>query len=160
MAAAGRPCPLCEETLAPVRLPPIAGDEAPMRLTLHGMPAIACATGHTYFAKRDFALWLMDELLEQRLAALPAGVASGLLFRRHACGGCGAPLAALRGERREFRLEVAYPGREAFAVGIGMPAYRCTGCGREQLHSLAELRKLAPAALVHAFKAGGIKAPG
>ena len=35
--------------------------------------------------------------------------------------------------------------------------YHCTGCGKEQLHSLAELRKLTPAALVHAFQAAGIQ---
>ena len=166
MIQAGKPCPLCADRkgeAAPLQASTLAefsGDEAPLQITLRGMPALRCAHGHTYFARPDFPLWLMQHLVEEDEAKLPAGDAKGLLFKRYACHDCGKDLAAKEDHRHSFHVPVTYPGIAPFSVGISMPVYRCTGCGKEQLHSLAELRKLTPAALVHAFKGAGIKAPG
>lgn len=160
MVAPGKPCPLCEAPLKHRRLPTFCGDEAPLRITLHGMPALSCDKPHVYFVKRDFALWLMNRLVEEDEATLPAGNATGLIFKSYLCRDCGKPLSPKRDHVHAFDLEVTYPGEPGFRVEISMPVFRCTGCDKEQIHSLAEVRKLTPAALVHAFKAAGIKAPG
>jgi hypothetical protein len=62
--------------------------------------------------------------------------------------------------RHSFHLTPGYEGQPRFRVEVSMPVFKCTGCGKEQVHSLAEVRKLTPAALVHAFKAAGIKLRG
>lgn len=159
MVALGKPCPLCEAPLQHRVLPPFSGDEAPLRLTLHGMPVLSCDKPHVYFVKRDFPLWLMDQLLEEE-AALPAGESTGLLFKKYLCRDCGKPLSPRSGPMHAFQVNLAYPGQADFRVEVGMPVFNCTGCGKPQLHSLSEVRSLTPAALVHAFKGAGIKAPG
>jgi hypothetical protein len=40
-----------------------------------------------------------------------------------------------------------------------MPVYKYTACGKEQLHSLKEIRKLTPTAMAHAFEAANIPPP-
>lgn len=166
MIQAGKPCPLCagrggESSLLESRhLPDFSGDEAPLRMTLHAMPALQCKVGHTYFVKPDFPVWLMNHLVQEDEAKLPAGEAKGFLIKHYVCGECGKALAAKEDHRHAFRVPVAYPSADAFEVDLSMPVFKCTGCGKEQLHSLAEVRKLTPAALVHAFKGAGIKAPG
>lgn len=160
MLAVGKPCPLCETPLSLKTLPEFSGDEAPLRVTLAGMPALSCGTGHVYFVRPDFPLWLMNHLVDEDESKLPAGDAQGLLFKRYACHDCGAALAPKQDHLHTFRFPVAYKEHSGFTVELSAPVYRCTGCGKEQLHSLAEVRKLTPAALVHAFKGAGIKPPG
>lgn len=160
MVALGKPCPLCEAPLQLKTLPSFSGDEAPLRLTLHGMPALACDKPHVYFVKPDFPIWLMDHLVQEDAATLPAGDATGLLFKSYLCHDCGKPLAGKADHTHSFNLHLAYEGQGPFRVEMSMPVFRCTGCGKEQIHSLAEVRKLTPAALVHAFKGAGIKPPG
>lgn len=158
--AAGRPCPLCEAPLAPARLPHFSGDEAPLRVTLRAMPALQCATHHTYFVKPSFPLWLTQHLVTRDEAGLPTARSSGRFFRSYACAACGAKLAARPDHRYSFWFDLAFEGEAPFAVEITMPVFRCAGCGVEQIDSLDRLRALTPAALVHAFKGAGIKPPG
>jgi hypothetical protein len=40
-----------------------------------------------------------------------------------------------------------------------MPVYKCSACGKEQMHSLKEVRKLTPAAMAHAFEDANIPPP-
>jgi DNA-directed RNA polymerase subunit RPC12/RpoP len=160
MIAAGQPCPLCEAPLAHRKLPQFSGDEAPLRITLRAMPALQCPTSHTYFVKRAFPLWLTEHLLQDDEPGLPQARSSGTLFRKYACAECGVRLARRADHRHSFWFDLSYEEGAPFAVELSMPVYRCAACGREQLHSLAQLRKLTPAALVHAFKAAGIKPPG
>ena len=166
MIKAGKPCPLCADRqgeavpLQASTLAEFSGDEASLRITLRDMPALRCSHGHTYFARPDFPSWLMQHLVEEDEAKLPASHPRGLLFKRYACHDCGKDLARTEDHRHSFDVPLAYPDVAPFRVQISMPVYRCTGCGKEQLHSLAELRKLTPAALVHAFKGAGINAPG
>lgn len=160
MIQAGAPCPLCEAPLAAKQIPEVSGDEAPMRLTLRGLPVLACATAHTYFAGHQFPIWLLNALLDGELPKVDAGTGKGLIFRKYACGGCGAALPSSGGEARTFSTRLAWNETPAFDVDVTMPFFRCPGCGREQARSGEELAKLLPAALVHAFKAAGLKAPG
>jgi hypothetical protein len=158
--AEGKPCPLCEAPLAARTLPDVAGDEAPMRLELRAFPVFSCEAPHRYFLGQKFPIWLLNALLEGELPKIPAGVEKGMLFKKYACGGCGAALPAAGAEPLTFSSTLAWNDTPGFAVDITVPVYRCDGCGREQARSGAELAKLLPAALVHAFKAAGMKAPG
>jgi hypothetical protein len=156
----GLPCPLCEGPLRARTLAEVAGDEAPMRLALRAFPVFACAAPHRYFLGRQFPVWLLNAMLDRELAKIPAGVEKGLLFKKYACGGCGAALPASGAEPHTFSSSLAWNDTPGFVVDVTVPVYRCAGCGREQARSGAELAKLLPAALVHAFKAAGMKAPG
>jgi hypothetical protein len=156
----GKACPLCETPLAARTLPETLGDEAPMRLALRGFPVFACAAPHRYFVGQQFPVWLLNAMTDGELAKIPAGVEKGLLFKKYACGGCGAVLPASGGEPRTFSSKLAWNSTPGFEVDVTVPVFRCGGCGREQARSGPELVKLLPAALVHAFKAAGLKAPG
>lgn len=158
--AEGHPCPLCQQSLARKNLPAFSGDEDPLRVTLTGMPTLQCPTGHTYFTRPDFPLWLMRHLMDEDEATLPAGEAKGFILKHYVCRECGKNLAPKQDHRHAFHFDVAPDKAPAFGVELAMPVYKCTGCGKEQLHSVEEVRKLTPAALVHAFKAAAIKAPG
>ncbi len=157
--AAGGPCPLCGATLAPQCLARAEGDEAPIRLVLERLPVLSCPAPHRYFVGRAFPMWLLGELLEAKLPEVPAGREKGLLSRRFACGTCGARLPS-QGEMRPFTWRLAWRETPAFEAGLQVPVVRCPSCGKEQARSAGELAKLLPAALVHAFKAAGIKATG
>mgnify|MGYP001099810393 FL=1 len=160
MIHAGAPCPLCEAPLAAIRIHEAAGDEAPLRLTLRDLPVLGCPAPHRYFVGQGFPIWLLNALVDGELAKIPSGVEKGLLFRKCACGGCGAVLPAAGGEPRTFSSSLAWKETPGFTVDVTVPVFRCAGCGREQARSGAELANLLPAALVHAFKAAGLKAPG
>lgn len=160
MTEAAKPCPLCEAPLAAIRLPDVSGDEAPMRVTLHDMPALACPAPHRYFVGHGFPIWLLNALVDAELARIPSGTRKGLVFRKYACGECGSPLPAAAGDTRTYPATLQWKETPAFVVDIAIPLYRCASCGREQARSGEELAKLLPAALVHAFMAGGLKAPG
>jgi DNA-directed RNA polymerase subunit RPC12/RpoP len=160
MNHAGSPCPLCEAPLAAMQIREASGDEAPMRVTLQGLPILACPAPHRYFVGQGFPIWLLNALVDGELAKVPAGTEKGLLFKKYACGACGAVLPAAGGEPRTFTSSLAWKETPGFTVDVSVPVYRCAQCGREQARSAAELAKLLPAALVHAFKAAGLKAPG
>ncbi len=158
--AQGKPCPLCAGPLSAQVLPDVSGDEAPLRLTLRGLPVFACPAPHRYFVGQKFPIWLLNALLDGELAEVPAGTEKGLLFRKFACGGCGAILPPAATGSRTYSMHLAWQDTPGFSVDLTMPLFRCDACGREQSRSAAELVQLAPAALVHAFKTAGIKAPG
>jgi hypothetical protein len=156
----GSPCPLCEAPLAAKLLREAAGDEAPMRVALRGLPVLACEAPHRYFVGHGFPIWLLNVLVEVEIAKIPAGRRKGLVFRDYDCGECGARLPTSGAEPWTFSASLAWEETPGFVADITMPVFRCTSCGREQARSGEELAKLLPAALVHAFMAAGIKAPG
>ena len=158
--APGKPCPLCEAPLQPHILSAFSGVEAPLRITLHGMPALECAQRHTFFVKPEFPLWLMNHLVDEDEKTLPAGDKTGLIFKSYLCHDCGKPLEAKPDHTHAFDLPLAFEGGDEFRVEISMPVFRCAKCGREQVHSLQDVRKLTPAALVHAFRGAGIRVAG
>jgi len=156
----GKPCPLCESPLAAKQLREVAGDEAPMRVALRGLPVFACEAPHRYFVGHEFPIWLLNALSDAELAKIPAGRQQGLVFRKFACGACGALLPSSGGEPCTYSASLAWKETPGFVVDITVPVHTCPSCGLDQARSGAELAKLLPAALVHAFMAAGIKAPG
>jgi hypothetical protein len=159
-AVEGQGCPLCEAPLAARNLREVAGDEAPMRLTLRHLPVLACSVPHRFFVGQGFPLWLLNALVDVELAKIPAGTEKGLVFHRYACGGCGAQLPSTAGEPMTFSSTLEWEKTLPFVVDITVPIVCCPSCGMEQARSAAELAKLLPSALVHAFKEAGLKAPG
>jgi Zn ribbon nucleic-acid-binding protein len=158
--AAGAPCPLCEVPLEEKTLPEFSGDEAPLRLTIRHFPALACPAPHRYFIGHEFPVWLLNALVEAELARIPKGKEQGRVFRKCVCGGCGAALRAAGAEWHTFSSTLAWRETRPFVVDLTVPVVECPSCGMAQARSGAKLAKLVPSALVHAFKAAGLKSPG
>lgn len=149
-------CAICREPAAPARIDDVTGEEKELAVTLRGMPVLVCGNGHRQFVNPDFPLLLLDHLTELDEPKLPAGSEKGLIVKHFHCADCGGELRQQADHRHTFSFDIALPQIDAFAVDLTTPVYRCSRCGREQLHSLKELRKLTPAALAHAFKAAQI----
>jgi len=151
-----RACSTCHGQTELTHLDSISGEERELSVTLKGLPVLSCEGGHKQFLRTGFALELLNHLVEQDEPQLPAGEAKGLLFKHFKCADCGQELLPKPDHRHTFTLELSLPDTGPFKVELTTPVYRCGGCGKEQLHSLKELRKLTPEALVHAFKAADI----
>lgn len=156
---AERKCPTCKAVLAARTLPEIAGQEGLLGLKVHDLPVLECPNGHRQFAHPDFPLQLLDHLVEQDEARLPASTAKGMLFKQHHCSSCGEKLTEGANEPHTFHLDVTLPELSPFDVELTLPVHRCRHCGHEQLHSLKDVRNRTPAALAHAFKDAEIAAP-
>jgi DNA-directed RNA polymerase subunit RPC12/RpoP len=116
----------------------VSAEDAPLKLTVTGMPAAKCAKGHAAPIDRDFMLWLIQEL-KTRGGSLPAGEAKRMVFKKYTCA-CGKELQSKSEKRQSFPLDLAYQGAPAFKAELDMPVYKCTGCGKEQLRSTKELQ--------------------
>jgi DNA-directed RNA polymerase subunit RPC12/RpoP len=149
-------CKRCRAPAEPARLDTAAGTSDPVALRVRDMPVLACASGHRQFVRQDFALKLVEHLVKEDEAKLPAGKEKGLIFTHYHCGKCGAELGKDAERRETFPLQVALPGFAPFRIELTAPVYRCPQCAREQLHSLEEVRKHTPPALAEAFRAAEI----
>ena len=117
-----------------------SAQNGPLKITVSGMPVAMCRHRHNNPLDDEFMIWLIHEL-KDREASLPAGKEQGmLLFKKYLCGACGKELAAKSERRQGFALELAYEGTPAFRAELEMPVYKCTGCGKEQLHSLKAIQ--------------------
>lgn len=158
MTTNSRRCPICKSDTAPTKLDSASGEDAPLAVTVRGMPMLECTQGHRLFALADFPLLLLDHLLEQDEPKFPVSQAKGLLIKHHNCSKCGTALGAGDDRPHTFHVDVELPGLPAFGVDLTLPVSRCSQCGRDQLHSLKELKSHTPAALAHAFKAAQLVA--
>lgn len=152
-------CPVCAAPLAARNLREVVGDEVLLRVTLRHFPVLACAASHRFLVAPEFAAWLVDLLREGELAKIPAGAEKGLVFHKYACSGCGAELPAAAGEPTTWSATLEWKEVFPFVVDITVPILSCPSCGFEQARSRAELVKLLPVALVHAYKEAGISVP-
>lgn len=132
-------CPLCSGAVEQKTLGTLSVEDAPLRLTVEGLPAAICAKNHHAPVDNDFMLWLIQELKE-REATLPAGEQKGTIFKKYLCS-CGKELEASSARRQAFPQQLAYEGYPGFKAELEMPVYKCSACGKEQLRSLKEFRK-------------------
>lgn len=132
-------CRTCNGPVELNTLAPTSAENGPLKVTAKGMPIAQCRHAHKQPVDDDFMLWLIHELKE-REASLPVGKAQGLLFKKYLCGACGKELAASPERRQGFPLELVYEGAPAFRVELELPVYKCTGCGRDQVHSLQTMQ--------------------
>lgn len=151
-----RRCIQCRGETAIAAVDAAAGEAKDLTIALKEMPVAACAKGHRQFVTPDFPRQLVEHLMDEDEAKLPAGQEKGLLVKHYLCASCGAELAPQPDHRHTFTIDVAIADLGPFRVELTMPVYKCSGCKTEQLHSLKEIRKHTPQALAHAFQAAGI----
>ena len=135
------------------------GEADPLRIRLKELPLRECAQGHRQFVRPDFGVKLLQHLTEEDEPELPAGEVKGLIIKKYLCKSCGEALEPKPDHRHTFSIEVSLLDLDLFGVDLSMPVYKCSACGKEQLHSLKEVRKLTPAAMAHAFEAANIPPP-
>jgi DNA-directed RNA polymerase subunit RPC12/RpoP len=135
------------------------GEADPLRIRLKEFPLRTCPEGHRQFLRPDFAAELLQHLTEEDEPQLPAGEEKGLIMKKYLCESCGQSLEPKPDHRHTFSIEVELSDLDPFGVDLSMPVYKCSACGKEQLHSLKEVRKLTPAAMAHAFEAADIPPP-
>jgi hypothetical protein len=157
LAATSSTCRKCHAPLAPHPVDPVCGVEGALRVTFFQLPALMCANMHRQFALRGFPELALERIAAEGMAKLAAGERRGFLFRRYHCGACGARLGRDECGTGTFDFDVTLEGLAPFRVELELPVYRCGECGKEQIRSLREIRKLAPAALDSAFGAAGLR---
>ena len=135
------------------------GEADPLRIRLKDLPLRSCEHGHRQFARPQFPVELLQHLTQRDEPGLPSGDVRGFIRKRYLCRRCGAKLAGRPDHRHIFSLDIELDGLPPFQVDLTMPVYGCPACGREQMHSLAELRKLTATALARAFDAADIPPP-
>ena len=102
---------------------------------------------------------LLQHLIEEDEPELPAGEEKGLILKKFMCDSCHAALEPKPDHKHTFSIEIELEEIDAFGVDLTMPVYKCSACGKEQLHSLREVRKLTPKAMAHAFQDANIPPP-
>lgn len=135
------------------------GEADPLRIRLREFPLRACPEGHRQFVHPEFAIKLLRHLTEEDEPQLPTGVEKGLIMKKYLCESCGETLEPKPDHRHTFSFKIALEDLDPFGVDLSMPVYKCSACGKEQLHSLKEVRKLTPTAMAHAFEAADIPPP-
>lgn len=142
-----RHCARCSGVCEVKVIESVSGEDAPLKLTVHGMPAQVCAKGHKAPVQVDFMVWLIQEL-RSRESQFAAGKEQGLLFKKYLCADCGKELAGKPERRQAVPFDLTYEGLQPFKIEIDMPLYKCGGCGKEQLRSPKDLHSHIPAAVV------------
>lgn len=155
---ATRICARCHTAMNPAVLDSAVGEAAPLTLRLSGMPVLSCSAGHRRFLRPQFARELIERLMAQDEARIPAGEEKGLLFKRYSCS-CGGELGKRADRQETYGFDLTLADCEPFRVELTAPVYRCPKCAREQVHSLKEVRGRMPQALAEAFRAAGIPPP-
>lgn len=140
-------CARCSGACELKVLAEVSGEDAPLRLTARGMPALVCPKGHKAPVHADFMLWLIQQL-RARESEFAAGKEQGMLFKKHLCAECGKELPSKPERRQASPFDLSYQDLYLFQVDVEVPLYKCTGCGKEQLRSAKELHGHVPAAIV------------
>jgi len=99
-------------------------------------------------------LWLLREVREKCVPAVPAGEAKGMLFKKYHCA-CGAELSAKPARAGTYAFDLNFPESPAFKVELETAVYRCAGCAKEFARSAKELAAAMPDAIVALNDAAG-----
>lgn len=147
------PCAKCQGDMTVSRLDAFSGEERGVKVTLQGMPAAVCGQGHKRFVYPLLAGLLMDLAMEtDHYKAVPSAVKKGLFTKRYLCPGCAMELPLTPTGHQSQELQAEFKHVDPFKIVIEFPVYRCSGCGKESLHSSEETGKLAASAMGHAFR--------
>lgn len=154
---ATRPCSQCRKEVVLSTVDSMAGEAAGVRMSIVGMPVLACAEGHRRFLAPDFALTLIDALLPgEPLVPVAAATQKGLLRKRLHCPGCGKELAQGAGETHvEAKRVLELKRGAAFEVRVEVPTFRCS-CGKESVSPEDVLGEALMKASVHAFRSAAV----
>jgi hypothetical protein len=154
MTAKSKSCARCGGATNPKNLDRVSAGEGPLKLHLSGLPVHACAKDHHAPVHGDFMLWLLRELREKCLPAVPAGEAKGMLFKKYHCA-CGAELPAKPARAGTQAFDLSFPESPAFKVELEAALYKCASCGKELARSAKELAAALPEAIVSLNDAAG-----
>ncbi len=150
-------CNLCRGEMALRTLDPMAGEEHGVRMQIEGMPVMECPQGHKRFVAPDFAIKLMEALLDDdRLAPIGQASQKGLLRKRYCCPECGQELEQGANGRVEARRVLELKGCEAFGVLVELPKFRCPACAKESVPPGKAVVDDLMKASVHAFRAAHV----
>jgi hypothetical protein len=125
-------CHVCDKEMSLCTVEFMEGEAHDVRVQIEGMPLMQCTEGHKRFVVPDFAIRLMEALVEDdRLVPIAPAPQRGLLRKRYYCPACGQDLegSADRRVRGTRRLELN--GLEAFGVRVELPKFHCASCRRE-----------------------------
>ncbi len=151
-----KPCQQCQGETEVSIIDTGEGKADVLTVAIRNMPVATCNQGHRQFVDPSFAARLLDHLTREDEPGLPSGEEKGLFRKHYLCEDCGAELEAHADHRHTFAVDVELPSLDAFQVELTMPVYRCSGCGKDQIHCLGDIRKHTPAALAHAFQSADI----
>lgn len=152
MSKPEKPCAKCKGEMKAVQLEAFHGEDGGVKLTIQGMPAVACDQGHRRFLYPEFAALVMDFVNDpDHYDIAEQGVKKGLFRKHYHCPGCGKelPEAASAAKRVEHEAQIKHA--DPFKVGAEVPVFRC-GCGRESMHAREEVAHLAFKAIGHAYR--------
>lgn len=125
-------CQVCAKEMSLGILKPTEGEVHDVRVQIDGMPVMRCPEGHKRFVAPDFAVKLVDALLQDdRLAAADPALQKGLLRKRYHCPGCSGELDGNRKSRLQAARSLDLEGLGAFGVYVELPRFHCASCGRD-----------------------------
>lgn len=125
-------CHVCEKEMSLCTFQSMEGEVHDVRVKIEGMPVMRCPEGHKRFVVPDFAVKLMEALLEDdRLVPIDPASQKGLLRKRYCCPGCGKELEGGASSRAQATRLLELSGLEAFGVYVELPKLRCSVCCRE-----------------------------
>jgi hypothetical protein len=125
-------CHVCDKAMALGTLKPTDGEVHDVRVHIERMPVMECPEGHRRFVAPDFAIQLMEALLEgDRLLPIDPASRRGLLRKRYCCPGCGTELEGGPDRRVHASRVLELNGLEAFDIDVELPKLACSACRRE-----------------------------
>ncbi len=151
------PCSKCKGEMTVKPLDTFSGQEGGVKVTVMAMPAAVCGEGHKRFVYPLFAGHLMDMVMdEETYTFAPSAVKKGFFTKHFHCPGCGQELPGAPTGKQAKELTAEFKHADPFKFQVEVPVYKCTGCGKECIHSAEETGKLAMSATGHAYRATDI----
>ncbi len=125
-------CHVCDSEMSLCTLEAMEGEAHGLRMQIDGMPAMECPQGHKRFVTPDFAVKVMDALMQDAdLVPLESASRRGLMRQRYCCPACSRNLDGGAHSHVEAKRVVELGGIESFGVSLEVPKFRCTSCRRE-----------------------------
>lgn len=158
MAISRKPCTQCKKPVELQTVPALSGEDGGYRISLESVPAMVCADNHKRLIHPEFALQVMDAIVDPSSSGLYAAPQRGLLKKRTYCAKCGSELAGLQPAIRDYRVTVAVESAAPMVVALSAPCLKCTQCGTEQLPREQDLNDRVFKALAGAFRSAELRA--
>lgn len=152
-------CNTCKAEMQLVRLEPFTGEEGDVRLTLRNMPALVCPEHHKRFVNAADAPKVMDGVLDTDNYGPVASATPKGWFKKHwYCADCAKELPESPDHAEHREIPVKLSDDTEVTAEVEFKVYRCSGCGKEQVHSVDEEAQRAFKAVAHAYRAIDIHA--
>jgi hypothetical protein len=152
-------CHECDREMSLCTVRSTEGEANDVRVRIDGMPVMQCPAGHRRFIAPDFAIFLMDALVDgDRLLPIHPASQKGLLRKRYCCPACQRELAVDETDRAEASRLLELNGLDAFHVSVEMPKLRCSSCRCEYVPPGDVVADHLMKASARAFRAASVSA--